>query len=961
MPIIQLPTVPTRSDPTSFAARSDALLSALPQFVSEINALQISNNLEATSSRDQAAVSRDKAIAAWGASMAPAETLPAISKTLHIGAVVRALIYDTSKDSDGGAWRKRCMDKSWYSEPICTGKWLGQASSWAAAWAISGAAPGDFYQDTGTGNYFTLTTLNLASPVYRGNTREFPEQVAVIAESNRVIIYDLTQVGTPMWMVFLCVNVGSGAATSGAISMTSTNTISSVAALNGSILVGRSSDTNSVMGINDISFIRDMSRHYGVYFSYQTGGAGGNISGNLAQRNITTAVSLIMQFALPPYGIKDIAVVALTGVPSDSTTGLPTPTIALATAGGVTVIRHDGVIASITGQASGLGVLAVGFTSDGRILTNGNYADSFVTFDIPTTNTTQVFKEVYAGNGLVFGLIGNTSSAFNERAVGSALGLVALKRNPSDYTKSMRACITNAYNSGWQVGDMRAAWLADTVSETLTGTGELITNGTFTTNTSGWTASNATLAVVSGRLQVTKTAAGYASASQAVATIPGKTYQIFWDSIAGTVNGFLGMPGTNFFNMGMGMNTQFVALSTTTLISLFVDFASANGSTALFDNISFRRIDADRSFKNLGLVMSGSLLKAPVATGAQLVAYSGFSTADYLEQVYSSLMDFGTGDFSILGWINIAAMSGAYMGLLNRCLTASGGGLYLQITPSGDLQVHGSASTTFVLLLSSAGTPLGVGVNTLIEVSRFAGVLSIKFNGVSVASVANVTNLTYSGAITRIGNQIVAGGEAFNGSMALWRISATAPSPEQSAHIYRTERALFQPGAQCVIAGGSANVTALTYDDTADIMHVATDYGYRSGFKDLLRVDSEYTALYILSLAANQGSNIVGTSGNALYYQPAMLLRDELRRKEEARKALGKVPVFFDFDAVTGQTAFALPKGYTARAVYSAEALKREGATKTWTRSFDGFAETINFAVAPGAAIWVSIMAIRSN
>jgi hypothetical protein len=154
-----------------------------------------------------------------------------------------------------------------------------------------------------------------------------------------------------------------------------------------------------------------------------------------------------------------------------------------------------------------------------------------------------------------------------------------------------------------------------------------------------------------------------------------------------------------------------------------------------------------------------------------------------------------------------------------------------------------------------------------------------------------------------------------------------------------------------------------------------------------------------------------------------MLLRDELRRKEEARKALGKVPVFFDFDTISftspttsgsaaltassivgtpyvgmgitgtgipagttiiaisgtaytmsanatatdagavamGQCSFNLQKGYTAKAVYSAEALKREGATKTYTRAFDGFKETINFGTSPGSAVWVSIMAIRSN
>ncbi len=88
-----------------------------------------------------------------------------------------------------------------------------------------------------------------------------------------------------------------------------------------------------------------------------------------------------------------------------------------------------------------------------------------------------------------------------------------------------------------------------------------------------------------------------------------------------------------------------------------------------------------------------------------------------------------------------------------------------------------------------------------------------------------------------------------------------------------------------------------------------------------------------------------------------MLLRDELRRKDEA---LGQAPVFVDFDAVTSQVAFVLPKGYTAKAVYSAGALKRVGAVKDYTVSFDGFQETVTFGAAPGNAVWVSIMCVRS-
>lgn len=43
-------------------------------------------------------------------------------------AITSMFIYDTSKDSDGGAWTERCQHTSWWNEPI-SGKWLGAVGS----------------------------------------------------------------------------------------------------------------------------------------------------------------------------------------------------------------------------------------------------------------------------------------------------------------------------------------------------------------------------------------------------------------------------------------------------------------------------------------------------------------------------------------------------------------------------------------------------------------------------------------------------------------------------------------------------------------------------------------------------------------------------------------------------------------------------------------------------------------
>ena len=44
-----------------------------------------------------------------------------------------------------------------------------------------------------------------------------------------------------------------------------------------------------------------------------------------------------------------------------------------------------------------------------------------------------------------------------------------------------------------------------------------------------------------------------------------------------------------------------------------------------------------------------------MADGAELVGYSGFSAANYLEQPYNSALDFGTGDFCVMGWSKTTA------------------------------------------------------------------------------------------------------------------------------------------------------------------------------------------------------------------------------------------------------------------------------------------------------------------
>lgn len=983
MAITALPTPPTRSDPATFAARGDAFMTALPLFVSEANALQITTNAQtaadaaaSATSAAAAVVAKDAAIAAWAASMSPAETLPALSQSLHSGAIVKAIIYDTSKDSDGGAWRKRCQDKSWYTETLGGDRWIGQHATIAAAWTAAGSTTGAVYQASATagsqtsGLFYTPTSSTTVTQVYRGVTREFPAVAGIVAESSRVVIYDLAT--GAMWMVFL-----TSYATNPRLLIGTANT--SVTAGQGKLILA-----GGIFGITTADFLADIGSRVNATATYR-------YPGNIAARNTEASSAVYASTTIVSSTVLDVAITVLDTAPIDPATGLPVPTIAVATAGGTSIIQSDGTVTSVS-NAGGWFTKRLAFNKLGTLFGHGGdaaygglqpisyppYTSIAAIGAAPNVGYPQI-GAVATGYGVTAAnpyLLGgnNDNSIVIGGAVPSAKGLTLLRENPATPTKGMVAYITTAYNSGWLPGDIRGAFLADTTAETVTASGELVTNGTFTTDTSGWTASQltgsvATIAVASARLRVTNNAAtGRGVAYQTVTTVIGRTYvfsAVGYDGTSGAGNSGVRV-GTSIggydntsgnFTDGVQLNLSFAATATTTYITLNNVVATANLYVE-FDNISVKLAEPDRSVKNKGLVINGSLAKTAVASGAGLVAYSGFSGSNYLEQPYNSDLDFGTGDFAVMGWISSSTLNDQTVLMRSSSFAAA--------TPTNSFVVFigaKSAGINYLKFRVSGSnifeTQIEFSHNTYHHVCIFrqSGVCYAYLNSVFVASAANTADITDASAVLRLGSGYYTGA---GHSLALWRISATAPSADQIAHIYRTELPLFQASAQCTLAGSSAAVTALAYDDTTELLHVGTSWG-RTGFKDLLRVDSEATTTGALtSLSASQGVIITGgTSGKV--YVPAMLLRDELRRKDEARKALGKVPVFFDHTATASQTAFVAPKGYTIKAVYHNGTLKRETTTGVyWTRSTDGFAETCTLSAGATVSDWISLMCVRT-
>ena len=90
----------------------------------------------------------------------------------------------------------------------------------------------------------------------------------------------------------------------------------------------------------------------------------------------------------------------------------------------------------------------------------------------------------------------------------------------------LTAGIGTDYNSGWMVGDIKGAWMSDVGIATMTADSELITNGTFSSDTSGWTAGDSTLSQSGGQMTITRSGGSGNTCYQDVTTVVGQKYML---------------------------------------------------------------------------------------------------------------------------------------------------------------------------------------------------------------------------------------------------------------------------------------------------------------------------------------------------------------------------------------------------------------------------------------------------
>ncbi len=515
--------------------------------------------------------------------------------------------------------------------------------------------------------YEAKTTIGSTSEIFRGNKAEFPKLAAIVAEAGNVNIYDLTEPGRPMWMRFW------KPGTDGIANFLShsSSPVSSINALNGYVAVGQSNGQPFYGHLRIANFAADQMRKYTGYY-----GTNYVSPVRISQRNDHAVYfSITSDYGSDGPGIggsgsvSSIAMTVLPDAPMDTSTGLRVPTIAVATSGGVSVIKHNGTVVNSSNttaanavvlspnllewgisssaiQANWLlaknpGILGASFAG-----TASNWFKAFVNAE------TSFYSQVLVPASRLRGRISKV-------ATNSYVSLTA--HNVDNTAKNLGAAVTNTFNTGWMTGDIRRAYLSDVTAESISNA-SLITNGTFDTNTTGWTALQSALSVDTQRLKVANSGAQFGVAWQLLSTVTGKSYRVEVDVTIGTATQAylrVGLTAAGLQLLDVNRNSSgklsgiFTAIGTTTYVHVLN--TNENNGYNFYDNISVVEVVADRSYRAASAPIFGTLTKSQLASGTSLVGFSGFSASNYLREPYSADLDFGTGEFTATAWVNVPA------------------------------------------------------------------------------------------------------------------------------------------------------------------------------------------------------------------------------------------------------------------------------------------------------------------
>ena len=787
-------------------------------------------------------------------------------------------VYDTAMDTDGGAWRHRCTNQSWYNETLGTPK--------------------------------------------RGHRREFPAVAVIVSSPNGVIIYDGDDPDLPMWMVFN---------TSGGIIEANTSAANVCShALNAYLAIGTQTSNGSFALI---SFIKD-SAQLGYSSSY-----GGDYNGNIAQRNDSVGKNQKVYTGWTHFytGVKDIDMAVATNTETEFETGLPRPHLAVGTKACTHLILPDNTVYDLSDSLSyarGASLVRIPVGGPLRIYGyngNGTFQNWF---DWESLNSDKSGTEwrynytVSGGNGSVENLTAAMHKTANPSAIettndprevivstgkhtgGSATAgdgvsffFDGIDENYSDGNPtifdSMVAYATTSFTTGYMPGDCMTSVLTETTSFDLT-TGIGWTGGASTvSHNSNPNPNLATSATLEGAGRIasqnysngdtswTITDAAGDPAGYLMINLLGLTTGKFYELTVTSDNHVAyedGIPYVSRVDHDGGGETYFYdwmdgSGSAATLTGVF-RAASTDGdnfvmyipneSTQNISNFTIKETQiVGRTRHDDGFGVVGAVDREPVADGAELMCYNGFSKDDYIIQQWQGTDDssslgpqFGTSPFYVSCWARNSDTASSYRGLIwfNKGNTTDQG-WQMMMDPSQKIYFYcyGASADNAVTESSTDKAKMSDGKWHHIIACVSAGSQKLYIDGILVGTATHtfgsVSQNPASLIIGRWGGNM---NSAYHwpGDLALVRVgklgAGTNLLPEmQIKKMYREEKKLFQKNAKCTIHGDSDNVTAMAYDKRKEILHVGTPSG-RSDFQGLQRINNTTVGI-TSSISASNG------------------------------------------------------------------------------------------------------------
>jgi trimeric autotransporter adhesin len=586
------------------------------------------------------AANRAEAAAASAYAVTGLSDLSRVARSIALATdVVAVFVYDTTKDTDGGAWRQKVAHTSWMTEALGT--------------------------------------------AIRGTRAEFPSKALVVlrwaSSAGTVTIYDLDDPSCPMWMVFTA-SGNPGLTPSTSLYVPASSTLIGAHGAQGRLYLATGSGLVWVDFIEDKGGIvrRSADINKGVY------------SQNIVARNSVVLANDDGVY-IPNFTINAVAATVLPHTPRNALRcDLPNPTVAVATGGGCSIIRWDGVAcnSSVTSAVS-----HVGFMSDGSLFirsTNSNCIVAPSAYQVPSWTGVGLGALSIGGVGSAYHLRwsqnpGQNASLINvsgRRAVAgnnSGAGMFIVEPDRANLSNSLAAYITDKFNTGFMPGSCQLALAessaelsnivdtpvvtedfdyADQAAMVAAGWSAPSLGGTFTFPTPGVLRFNASGAFEGTTRQVSNS------------LVIGKAYQATIN-VAGTGGGgdagfFLGtnVNGSQYLSLTGGYasgvrNYQFIATSANLWFTIQ---SRTSGGWVEFNSIVLTEVAHDR--RGLGNTLNGfipvratgTITRSPVASGAEQAAYSGFSAANYLRAPYNAAFDFGTGAWSASSWVNIPSV-----------------------------------------------------------------------------------------------------------------------------------------------------------------------------------------------------------------------------------------------------------------------------------------------------------------